>query len=473
MNPMKWFRWKVVIGLAVVVGGFYLLGLNPLAHSRVNRFGEESGEVRWHVNALNLGVLRGLFDFDGVRVANAKTQSADENKDRVFSAENIRVDFDMGSALRKQLTSEVSVSMPQVTVERRADGSIGVGGGEEKPEEAAPDQPKTDEKPTDWVQTIDDWIETVKKWRDRLGKISGEDEEEDGGAEGDSGASDGNEVAGDYSGSVSYPFERVNRFIARRVAGEGFRINFVDRAAESEAGGEEVPALENGTIEVLNLSENPTIHDQPIEWKFSASLGGAPVELSGDFDVRDTLAAAGQPSKFDIHFKATGLPLSVVNYFAGKSFDVTFEEGKVDVAADIKISDFDALNVVPKIRLVDARMAPRPGVRKILGISADDFCEAFKEIGTVDIDDIRIGGSFSGDYEFDLGSTIQKVATGVITKQVDKQIEKGADKLKEVIGEELEKAGASEVLGDDDVDKLKDGLKSGLKGILGGGDDDK
>ena len=88
-------------------------------------------------------------------------------------------------------------------------------------------------------------------------------------------------------------------------------------------------------------------------------------------------------------------------------------------------------------------------------------------------DDIRIGGSFSGDYEVDLGSTIQKVATGVITKQVDKQIEKGADKLKEVIGEELEKAGASEVLGDDDVDKLKDGLKSGLKGILGGGDDDK
>jgi hypothetical protein len=250
------------------------------------------------------------------------------------------------------------------------------------------------------------------------------------------------------------------------------QINFVDRAPEGEASADAAPALVDGIIEILNLSENPAIHDQAIEWNLAAALAGAPVELTGTLDVRDTLAATGDPSKLNLHFAATSLPLSVVNYFAGKSLDVRFEAGTVDVTADIGIADFDALKVVPKIRLVDARMAPRAGVRSLLGFPADDFCAAFNEIGTLDIDDIRIGGSFSGEYEFDLGNTIQKVAKGVITKQVDKQIEKGADKLKDVLDKELEKAGVSEVLGDD-VDKVKDGLKSGLKGLLGGGDEDE
>jgi hypothetical protein len=464
MNPLKWFRWKVVIVFAVLGGAFYLLGLNPLAHGRVNQIGEDSGDVRWFVNALNLGVLRGLFDFDGVRVANSKSSDSGGGKDKVFSAENIHVDFDMGSALRKRLSSEVSIRMPQLTVERRADGSIGVGGGEEKPEDSTPDAEKTDEKPTDWVQAIDEWIETAKKWRERLRKISGKDDE--------AGEETETEVARDYSGEVTYPFDRINRLIARRVAGEGLQINFVDRAPEGEASADAAPALVDGIIEILNLSENPAIHDQAIEWNLAAALAGAPVELTGTLDVRDTLAATGDPSKLNLHFAATSLPLSVVNYFAGKSLDVRFEAGTVDVTADIGIADFDALKVVPKIRLVDARMAPRAGVRSILGFPADDFCAAFNEIGTLDIDDIRIGGSFSGEYEFDLGNTIQKVAKGVITKQVDKQIEKGADKLKDVLDKELEKAGVSEVLGDD-VDKVKDGLKSGLKGLLGGGDEDE
>ena len=53
MNPLKWVRWKVVIGFAVIAGGFMLFGLNPLARRQINNLGAGGLGARFQPTSLS------------------------------------------------------------------------------------------------------------------------------------------------------------------------------------------------------------------------------------------------------------------------------------------------------------------------------------------------------------------------------------------------------------------------------------
>lgn len=466
MSPLKWFRWKVIAVLVVLLGVFYFLGLNPLAHGRINDLGQDKRQLKWNIGQLNLGILRGLFDFDAVRVRSARSEkSAREN---VFSAENIHVDFDMNSALRRRLSSEVRVQMPRLTVERREDGAVTVqSDGDEKPDGSAKHETPTKD-PGDWIETADRWFQTIKKWRDRLRKV-GIGGEESGDSDDTEGVSTEKETAEEYSGKVTYPFDRINRLIARRIAGEGLEIAFVDGTRNGVGAKDGGVALKDGVFELLNVSEKPSIHTEQIELNMKATLAGAPVALTGTLDVRDTTA-----SKMGLRFAATGLPLTVASYFAGDSLDFLFEDGKVDLVAELSMDDFQKIQIVPTLEFFDARITPRAGAGRIVGVDAETFCAAFNEVGTLKIDDIRVTGNFSGDeidYEVELGDTLKEIVVSggknFVRKKASKELDRGVDRLKEALDKELKGVGGSELLGDD-VDRIKDGLK----GIFGGKKDE-
>ncbi|MBI4582753.1 MAG: hypothetical protein HY717_01785 [Planctomycetes bacterium] len=451
MNPLKWIRWKVVIVLAVVAGGFYLLGLNPLARREVNDLGTGQHGARWQVSQLDLGLLSGDFDFLGFLLAAPHSKE----KDQVFSSDKIRFDFDMDQLLRKRLHGQVNVEVPKLTLERRPDGTINVGEiGEEKPR-------PPEEKPSDWVGAVREWAKKLKKWEEKRREWQKSRKEPK--------KEEAKKEKVDTATRVTYPFERIARFAAQKISGRGFEIEFRDAA-----GGQSIPPLKNGELSIENLSDNPTCYHEPVRWTLKGEIAGAPLELSGHLDLRsDPNEPAAEPKnelRFDI--KADGLPLELANLFAGSSLPVHFEkEGKLKLSAEVTVLEVDRLNIQPRLGFIDAKVAPNPGVKTIAGFDAHQFCKAFNEVGTFELNDIAIGGTFTAP-EIKLGNTLQELVSSggasFAKKQAQKAIEKGAEKLEE----KLKKAGADKGL-DDQTKKILEGATKGagekiLKGILGG-----
>lgn len=475
MNPLKWFRWKIVAILVVLLGAFYFFGLDPLALSQVNDLG--SGEVgaRWNVKRLDLGFLSGAFDFNGVRVATGADRDLSAADERVFSADKIHFGFDMGQALRKRFHGALVVEVPRLRIERRPDGSINVGDIGEEPEK---EEPAPETKPTDWAKSIREWFERLKKIQEKVGKREPGEE-----GEGRRPPEGGQEGRIDTSRRVTYPYRDVARYVARRVSAEGFEIEFVDQkeGGVDAASGEGFLALTEGKLEVSNLSEKPSKLDEPIGWVLSGKLAGAPVELSGTLDLR-TLDEAEGGSLLKFKFGGTGLPAALANRFARTSLPIRFQGGELDLVADIRIESLERLDIRPIIGFREVTVQPREGVRKIAGFDADVFCRAFNEAGTFRLEDLRLGGTFS-DPEVQIGDSLkQLVVSGgkaFAKKQLDKGLEKGAEEVKKqldkVLDGKLEKAGGSKLLEDltgrgvqENVDNVKEGLGSGLKGLLGG-----
>ncbi len=458
MNPKNWFRWRV---LAVLAGLFYFFALDPLAHSSVNDLGagESKSGARWYVEDLILGLLTGTFDLEGVEVATPRGSEANETTERVFSAERVVIDFDMGQILRKRLHGDFELRMPKLTIERRPDGTTNIHDlGDEEAEPPA----ASEEDPRDWVEAIGEWFEKLKTWEKRTRTIreriarrrEGKPVEKDAGAKVDT------------SRRVTYPYDRVTRYVARSVAGTGLEIQFLDRASESA---EAFPALTDGTIRIENVSEKPFVHEEPIRWSLSGNLAGAKVEISGDLDLKDIVGASGDWSVLNVKAKIEGLPLRLVEFFTSASLPVQFESGTLNFETDLTFWNFDRLSITPELSFVDAVMKPRPGVTTIAGFEAKKVCRIFNEVGTLELNDMAVRGTFAKP-QIEVGATFKNlIASGArafVSKQVQKGRDKAARRIEKEAGRVLEKTGGSKVLDE----SVKSGVRA-LRGLLGGGDE--
>jgi hypothetical protein len=227
-----------------------------------------------------------------------------------------------------------------------------------------------------------------------------------------------------------------------------------------------VPPLKHGRIEIANLSDNPSAHPEPATWTITGEIAGAPIRFVGRFDRRATavngqLAAANQLA-FD--FEANGLPIELVQFFAGESLPVQFERGSLNLSTSATISDWHRLHVTPVLAVRDAAVVPRRGVRSIAGLDPELFCRAFNELGTIEIDDMQITGTVAQpDVELGhaLTNLVKNSGRAIAKKQLDKGIERGKEELNKAVGKELGKFGAG-------TDGLPVDVSKGVESVTGG-----
>jgi hypothetical protein len=468
MNPLNWIRWKVVFVLVVVVGGFYLFGLDPLSRWRVNELGA-SGEhgARWQVGGLDLGILTGDLGLEQLLVDTPREKGRTTEKNRTFSTEKLSFDLNMDQTLRRRLHGSIQVQAPRLVVRRQKDGTINVGdiGGEESP--PAPETP-----PKDWAKAIREWAEKLRKWEEARRKRQGEDEKPP--QPGDKPEAPRQpDFKVDYARRVSYPFENVVRFVAEEIVGSGLEIQLIDEAG-APAGGDAAPiaTLTDGEVRVENLSEKPSLYEEPITWTVSGKLAGVEVEIGGHLDLRkDATGAPKNEFRLQARTKAgQGLPLALANLLAGDSLPMAFERGTVELDAEVDLLDLERLNIQPRFGFRDVVIKPREGVKTIAGVEAARFCTLFndasKQLQVLEIKDLRLTGTLR-QPKVEIGDTLRQLVTSgvkaVVDKQVQAGIEKGTEKLKGLIDEQLKDSPAGE-----DLKKAGKSLGEGLKGILGG-----
>ena len=484
-NPIGWIRWKVVLVLAVLALVFYFLGLNPLSKQTVNDLGANGRHgARWNVSTLDLGVLSGDIDIFDLAVATARERGQTTDKNRTLTAKQLEFDFDMNQALRKRLYGSVHVDAPQFVVTRNRDGSINLEDfGEEGTETTTP---------VDWVQSVERWLEKLKRleeWRrKRDGKEGdgGDGRTEDGGVP----DADGRGFAIDYDRRVTYPFDKVTRFVAERIEGSGLEIRFVDESADANS--ESIPPLTDGNLTITGLSEKPSVHPEPVAVSISGKLGAASLELKAQFDLRND--PSGNPkNEFVLRLKGSGAPLSLANAFAGESLPLRVVSGSVDVDCDFTLVDLQGVDIRPRFLFQNVVTEARQGVRTIAGVDAARFCQLFndasQELGTLTVNDIHVTGTF-GNPRVEIGDTLKDLVTSgakaFARKQIDKGIQVGVSKARDELGEVLEKKGlkgAGESAGSDEFHKAGEAAKSvlegagkdvggKLKGLFGGGSEE-
>ncbi len=475
MNPLKWFRWKVVIVLGVLFGALYFFGLDPLAERHINDLGAggQAG-ARFRIEEVALGLIQGRSLFSQFTLATPrKVPAAEEPREKVASAEEIVADLGMGDLLRKRFAvDEVSVRKPLLRIERRADGTINVGEiGSDEPEKEA----KPASKPIDWVKAVGEWAERIRKRVEERKKREAEGKKEP-------------EVVRkepqkglwtDYDRRITYPFEKVPRVVVRKLSAEALEIQF-----EDQTGALKPPPITNGKVEIRNLSDRPEHYPEPIELSITGEIEGAPFRIAGRIDLR-TIAETGQKKNdLFLQVQATGVPLGkVIQLFAGESLSATFDKGTADLDAEINLFDFEKLAVRAPgadralFALRDVSMTAKPGA-KIAGFKAEEFCKAVNEVGNLEFKDLEIGGTILSP-EFRWGETVKELVVSggkaFAKKQAEKAIQKGTEKLQEALDKQMKgkapdlQKKIGEILPGGDAKKsLQDGVSGAIDGLFGG-----
>ncbi len=468
MNPLRWFRWKVLVVLTLVVGGIAFFGVNPLAKAGINKLGAAGYGARWRVQDFNFNPGLGRLSLGGVDVANAAVPAGAAPESAQFlAAQTATFDIDMMELLRRRYHGEMHVDAPKLRIERRADGSLNIDfGGDEA-------GPATGE-PTDWWVAAQRWIEQIRQWDEQRRAIEQKipDKVEEKAKE--IATKKDSRFRVDYSRRVTYPFENIARLVATKLIGEGLEVAFIDNTLAGRARGA-VPPLKNGRIEITNVSDNPAAHPEPVQWQITGEISGAPIRLVGQLDQRATSAGGIHVAKNELQFdfEADGLPLELVEFFAGDSLPLQFERGTLKLATTARISDWDRLNVAPVLGFRDAVAAPRPGARSVAGLDPEIFCRAFNEVGTMEIDDLRVTGTVS-QPEVQLGHTLTNLVRNggraIAKKQFDRGVQLGTEKLNEAVGKELGKLGGKSGANmPDPTNKVlggaKDAIGDRLKGL--------
>jgi hypothetical protein len=458
MNPLKWVRWKIVIGVAVVVGGLYFLGLNPLARHQINKVGS-SGQAgaRFSIEKAALGLAEGRTSFNGFQLATPRQAPKDqEARERVAQADELVFDLGMDDFLRKRFAvDELSIKKPLLHIERRADGTVNVSDiGQSEPEKPAG-------QPTDWVKAVEEWMEKIKKRVDERRKKEAE--------KGKPPVAQGKKETGiqaDYSRRITYPFDRKPRALVRKISAEALEIQFDD-----QTGNLKPPPLRDGKVEILNLSDRPEYSAQPIQISVSGKILGGSIAITGTIDLRETAGAA--KNDLLLRVEAKDMPLKeVVQAFARGSLGASFEKGTADLDADLRLSDLENISIRPHapgqplFAIKDVQMTSQPGA-KIAGLDARQFCQVVNDVGHLEAE-LEIGGTLSKP-EFNWGKSLQEFILSGGKAFAKKEAEKGLEKGQKLLEKELQKnPNLQKALpGVDLKAPLKDGAAGALDSLFG------
>jgi hypothetical protein len=480
MNPLHWIRWKLLIVLAVVFGGVGAFGLGPLAKVGINRFGAAGYGANWQVKGVAFNPVTGRLTLVGLEVTECSqagsaplphgiSDVADSAaRGRILTSDTVVFDLDMSELMRRRFYGAAQVHAAKVALERRADGSMNIDFG--------PPQPLGETVDTDWWCEAQKLIQKLQRWNDERRELA--EKIPDGVQEKLGEKANGttepkkSRFKVDYTRRVTYPFQQSARFVATKLVADGVEIAFQDRSPGGQSR-PPIPPLENGKIQLENLSDRPTVFTEPVRWTISGEMAGAPIELVGTLDERQV--SSGGPvtggSSLQFKFLADQLPVAVAHFFAGESLPLRFDSGTFKLAATATIADWNVLDVRPVLGFHNATVSPRPGARSIAGVSPDLFCRAFNEVGTFEINDMRVAGTVTSP-DVEIGQTltglVKSGGKAIARKQMDKAVQKGTEKLNQELDRELGKLGANDSLSPEvgrTVDAVKKGLSDRLKGI--------
>jgi hypothetical protein len=386
-----------------------------------------------------------------------------EPSGHVLTAQSITFDFDISELLRRRYCGHMHLQAPKLLLERRGDGSMNIDFGEAVPGEQA--------ESADWWTEIQKFVnkiqQTNKQYRKATDKIPEETVEQK-----------ANETASqrksrfhvDYSKRVTYPFQDRPRFVATSLTATGLEINFVDNTQDGQAHGA-IPPLKNGQILIENVSDNPSLHNEPIHWTVSGDIDGAPIKLVGILDERRVNGGSQRSSHLQFDFQADGLPIELAQFFAGRSLPLHFDRGTLNIAANATVNDWNELDVLPAFGFRDAAVSPNPGIHSIAGVNPDVFCRAFNELSTLEINDLHVTGTVAHP-SVELGNTVTDLVRSsgkaIAKKQIEKGLQMSSEQISQKIDKELGRIGIKGALPPDaekTIDEVKKGLGDRLKGL--------
>jgi hypothetical protein len=459
MNPIHWIRWKVLAGLVVIVGGAVCFGMNPLVRCGINAAGSRGLGAKWRVDGFRFGVASGRIELTGLAVSRADGEP-DMSLDRggIMAAETASLDVDMNALLRKRLYAEVRLMNPRLRIERGADGRIKLDSTPETTDGSIWDHSG------DWLATLDKWFQKLHEWERRRREVADKLPPRKAGEP----PTAPQRPAVNYARRVTYPFDRVPRLAATRIVGEGLVVEFVD-SGKQKGRDASPPPLTDGTIVIENLSDRPDAFAEPIRWTIAGRVDGAPVRLAGTLDRRTHFESGRMVANddLDVDFDAQSLPIALVEFLAGGDLPIRFDSGRMNLAAKLAVSDGDRIHVQPTFGFFDTVVSPRAGVKRILGLEPDLFCQAFNEVRNVEIADIRVAGTLRRP-DVDLGETLVDIVKSggkaVAKRHIDKGLEVGRTKLREAVDEQLDKLGGVKA-----IDELTKDLPGGLGQGIGDG----
>jgi hypothetical protein len=188
--------------------------------------------------------------------------------------------------------------------------------------------------------------------------------------------------------------------------------------------------------------------------------------VKGKVDLR------GDRLLFDLEELDTGeLPASLVQAFVGESLPVRLETGSVRVRGRVVLDGKDTLRVEPRLSFKDVSLEPKDAGGKVAGLDAAQFAKAFneasKEVGEIDIADLKITGSLSSP-RFEWGDTVKNLVLEGGKAFARKQAGKAVDRGKAEAEKLLEKVPVDAGLQDKAKDVLKGVDTKPVEGLIPG-----
>ncbi|MFC1707700.1 DUF748 domain-containing protein [Planctomycetota bacterium] len=457
-------RWWVLLTLIIAPIVGIILGKNAIALRVVQSVSRAALGTELAVESTSVSLLGGTISLKGV------TGHDPARAEKVyFTADEALLDMDLGSLFRGRVVlDELKLSNPRGKLVRRKDGTIGIGEGEEEQpegEEGSGDEwRKRREKLEELAKKrdfIEDLKEVVRKVRERLAKRqeeegkSGEKQEPDG---------ERGEEGGPPRGERA-PYVRKDHpaIVVKRLVCDGVEVDVSDEAAEAPP-----MRIEKARVVVENLSTDPVAYPHPIRIDMDGEIadsGGAKIGLDGELDV------TGADLRSSLGLTAQNVPLHMLDALIKGTVPLVLQNGmKGSLTMPLSMESY-TIDWRPAIRLDNIKTQLRdPSQRKIAGLDSGSVLRALNEVGSLNINDIRIHGPLDSP-KVELGDTLKTVVTeggkAYAKRKALEEASKAQAKLGGVISKEADKL--REKLGEDEKTKgLLDAGEGLLKGATGG-----
>lgn len=451
-NP---FRLIVAVPALVILTLIVLLIMSPLAKSAAERAASLALKTDVRFDSFRISPLTGSLEFTKLRV-----QDRDRPGDNALEATRGEGRLSIWQLLRgRGVIDELLLSGVRCNVERTEDGSFSIGrlG---SPEEPPTEEAKEQARKTDWVEALKKLAQKVKEWREKADR-----EEKDR----EAGKREPPPAEAIRIGRATYVDREEPRLVIRRIRIEELELNLNDRSR-----GEKLPPLVKGEATIENLSSNPRCHTDPIAFALGGRFGA-----EGDLGILGLDGGLGllrgQEASFGLNLNAESLALSILKPLFGLSLPVTLEQGVGDVTSRLKLEDFSALDLVPRVVTRDLVLKQDGKHDKVLGIPAKEFCEAVNHAKAFTIDGLTIAGTLSepefrwnAEFQESLKKLLADAGKAYLAAEVDKHLGKEGGRIQK----EAEKI-LGKQLGGEATKKAEDILKGGLKLLPGLGPAEK
>lgn len=471
------FRLIIAIPVLVILAAFFWLITGPLMKTAAEEGASRALCTEVSFDAFSVSPFSGTITFAGLIVQDQS--KPDENLLMAEKGEGVLSIYEL---LRgRAVIDKLALTNVKCNVEREEDGSLNIEDLGTPPEEQKPatEAEKKEAEKTDWVETARKAAEKIKQWVEKKQK---EEKERQAGGEHEPPEVPAEKLPEAWAEYLSLD-EPV--FVIRELTIDGLEVDLSDAREGKDPAKPGMPSLTKGRMSLYNLSSNPMILPDPIQYKLHGNFGA--LGTLG-FEVGEVDLRMDKPVGFSVKAIAKGIDLKALGLLCGLSLPVVTESGEVNMETTLSLENFFKVDLTPLVDISKLKLSPLAGHDKLVGIPSKEFCQAVNHAGGLSLNGLHIGGTFSSPeftwdqaFQESLKKLMVDAGKGYLmdeaTKHLNKHVGKVDDALDKVLGDDAGKVkdAVNKVLGDDAGDgkgkSIEEKATDGVKGIIKGAGD--